>query len=224
MILQNLSAPLEAIVEYTKLLIATDNKEMQRLYANIIETNYKLLQQLMKNMPGLSAPASTGLPTSAPVTAPAAAPVTANTAPEATSGAAVSEAGDVVIPATPARSVAREKATILIAEDNESNYFLFQTLLEDDYDLLHAWDGLEAIELYKQHRPKLILMDISMPRMDGYEATREIRKLSPDVAIIAVTAYAFASDRERIMEIGFNGYVSKPVDATKLENEIRNHI
>ena len=59
-----------------------------------------------------------------------------------------------------------------------------------------------------------------MPNMNGYEATREIRKISEKVPIIAVTAYAYASDEARIMESGFNGYVSKPIDAHKLKNEI----
>lgn len=219
-ILQNLSGPLNAIVTYSKLLITTDNKELQRLYTNIIDTNHQLLQQLIKAIPGLTGP----IPDFSPATAPA-----VTTPAPATPGTPIQAEADempepVTEPVIPSRPIPREKATILIAEDNESNYFLFQTLLEDDYNLIHAWDGLEAIELYKQHHPRLILMDISMPRMDGYEATREIRKLTAEIPIIAVTAYAFAADRERIMEIGFNGYVSKPVDATKLENEIRNHI
>ncbi len=95
-------------------------------------------------------------------------------------------------------------------------------MLEDDYELLHAHDGLEAIEMFKQHNPRLILMDISMPNMDGYEATKEIRKISETIPIIAVTAYAFASDKERIMNIGFNGYISKPINPVKLETEITN--
>ena len=64
-------------------------------------------------------------------------------------------------------------------------------------------------------------MDINMPRMDGYEAAREIRKFSDSIPIIAVTAYAFASDKERIMDNGFNGYVAKPIDPAKLGAEIR---
>lgn len=212
-ILRNLRAPLDAIVEYANLLVAAEDKEMQRLYVNIIDTNRKLLQQMMMTLPGFQAPEP-----AAPI--PVAAPVAETLASEVKPTPVVaSPVPPSVVEAAPS-DVRREKAKLLIAEDNESNYFLFQAMLEDDYELIHAWDGLEAIELFKQHAPALILMDINMPRMDGYEATREIRKLSADVPIIAVTAYVFASDKERIMEIGFNGYVSKPVDAAKLESEI----
>ena len=66
----------------------------------------------------------------------------------------------------------------------------------------------------------MILMDINMPNMNGYEATREIRKMSESVPIIAVTAYAYASDKQKVMENGFNGYMSKPLNARKLRDEI----
>ena len=111
--------------------------------------------------------------------------------------------------------------TLLVAEDNESNYLLFETILGPHYKLIHAWDGMEAVELFDKHNPQLIIMDINMPRMDGYEATREIRKKSATVPIIAVTAYAFASDKENIMKNGFNSYVSKPINAKKLNEELK---
>lgn len=112
------------------------------------------------------------------------------------------------------------KPTLLVAEDNESNYFLISSLLEDDYNLMHAWNGREAVEMYNENRPDLIIMDINMPLMDGYEATRNIRQVSGTVPVIAVTAYAFSSDRSRIMESGFNSYVSKPINADRLLSEI----
>ena len=67
-------------------------------------------------------------------------------------------------------------------------------------------------------------MDINMPVMDGYEATRKIRQLSSSVPIIAVTAYAYASDQDKILENGFNGYVSKPVNPEKLTQELQSMI
>ncbi len=117
--------------------------------------------------------------------------------------------------------IKQKDITILIAEDNESNYLLFQSILGSKYKLIHAWNGQEAVELYQQHKPQIIIMDINMPKMDGYEATREIRKFSDSVPIIAVTAYAFASDKERIMKNGFNSYVSKPLNANKLIQELK---
>ncbi len=81
-----------------------------------------------------------------------------------------------------------KKATLLISKDNESNYILIRAVLKE-YDLLHAHDGNEAVRLYREHRPDLILMDLKMPDMDGYEATVEIK--NSDIPIIAVTAFAF---------------------------------
>lgn len=131
----------------------------------------------------------------------------------------------IAIPTEQRETIKRqEKLTLLVAEDNESNYLLFETILSNDYNLIHAWDGREAVDLFKQHQPNIIIMDINMPNMDGYEATREIRKMSKSVPIIAVTAYAFASDKERIMENGFNGYVSKPVNANKLKSELKSTV
>lgn len=130
------------------------------------------------------------------------------------------KAGTDVVEVTKPREVVKKTITIMVAEDNESNYLLFKSILGKEYHLIHAWDGEEAVELYRKHTPNIVIMDINMPKMDGYEATREIRKLSAHVPIIAVTAYAFASDKERILQNGFNGYVSKPVNANELRNEI----
>lgn len=116
--------------------------------------------------------------------------------------------------------VARSELTILIAEDNSSNYRLFESILQSEYRLLHAWNGAEAVELYRKHKPQLILMDIKMPVMDGYEATAEIRKYSSSVPIIAVTAYAFAQDEQRIINSGFDAYTAKPINGEALKSKI----
>lgn len=112
------------------------------------------------------------------------------------------------------------KMKVLIAEDNESNYMLYENMLEGNYELIHAWNGEEAVELFEQTKPDIILMDISMPKMDGYEATSEIKRKDSLVPIIAVTAYAFATDKERMLESGFNGYVSKPINHNRLKEEM----
>ena len=126
-----------------------------------------------------------------------------------------------VVVETPKVPLGRKNITILVAEDCESNFLLFQSILKTEYKLIHAWNGREAVALCRKHSPQLIIMDINMPNMDGYEATREIRKFSKTVPIIAVTAYAFASDKEKILKNGFNGYVAKPINPTKLGIEIR---
>lgn len=116
--------------------------------------------------------------------------------------------------------VEKDKLTILIAEDNESNYMLFESILKKEYRLIHAWDGEEAVRLFREFQPHIVLMDINMPKMDGYEATQEIRKESTNVPIIAVTAYAYASDEQRVMENGFDGYMAKPINPVNLRSQL----
>ena len=102
---------------------------------------------------------------------------------------------------------------LLVAEDNPSNYKLVEVLLRRDYDLLHAWNGEEAVALFADCRPDLVLMDINMPVMDGYEALRGVREISPDVPVIALTAYAFETDR-------YNECLAKPLRADELRTRI----
>lgn len=129
-----------------------------------------------------------------------------------------------VVPERTPVPVRSDEITILIAEDNGSNYKLFETILKKDYRILHAWDGKEAVELFRTHRPHIVLMDISMPVMDGYEAATEIRKISADVPILAVTAYAYAADEQRILNYGFDGYTAKPINADALRLKINDVI
>ena len=117
-------------------------------------------------------------------------------------------------------SIERNKLTILVAEDNASNYKLFESILKYDYHLIHAWDGMEAVEMFRKHNPQIVLMDINMPVMDGYEATREIRKYSAKIPIIAVTAFAYASDEQKVRESGFDGYMPKPINAKLLKAQL----
>lgn len=118
------------------------------------------------------------------------------------------------------KKIEKNKLTILVAEDNPSNYKLFEFMLRNDFHLIHAWNGREAVDLFKQYNPHLVLMDINMPELNGYEATTEIRKISKSVPIIAVTAYAYATDEERIMSSGFTDYASKPINAKALKDKI----
>ena len=116
--------------------------------------------------------------------------------------------------------VKETKLTILIAEDDASNYRLLSAILREDYILIHAWNGKEAVEMFSRYQPHMVLMDINMPLMDGYEATAEIRKQNTTTPIIAVTAFAYASDERKVMENGFSGYIPKPVDARKVKSQI----
>lgn len=110
--------------------------------------------------------------------------------------------------------------TILVAEDNESNFFLVQTLLKKNYRIIHAHDGLEAVQIYKDTHPDAILMDIQMPNMDGLTATRIIRELDGGIPIIAVSAYAYEQDKQVAIQCGCNAYIMKPIDFKLLRDTL----
>jgi len=103
---------------------------------------------------------------------------------------------------------------ILIVEDNQLNLDLLVQLLEDDYQLATAGNGAAAIERAEQERPDLILMDMSLPVMDGWEATRRIK--ADDrlkyVPIIALTAHAMSGDEQKALAAGCDGFLTKPLD------------
>lgn len=105
------------------------------------------------------------------------------------------------------------KNTILVAEDEIVNYYYIQELLSPvNVKMLHAWNGLEAVELVRKHPDiSLVLMDIRMPEMDGFAATRMIKKLRPQLSVIAQTAFASREDRENALTNGFDYYLSKPI-------------
>ena len=96
--------------------------------------------------------------------------------------------------------------------------------LAKDYEIIHAQNGEEAIELFKEKQPDLILMDIGMPIMDGNEATKEIRKLSADIPIVGLTAYAYASDETKGLESGMNRYLTKPISITDLKEIVTEYM
>ncbi len=103
--------------------------------------------------------------------------------------------------------------TILIAEDEDSNYLYLEAVLQKTgASLLWARSGEEAIDACKQN-PKvdLILMDLQMPNINGYEARQRIKLLYPDLPQIAQTAFAMADDEKRAMDAGFDAYISKPI-------------
>ena len=117
--------------------------------------------------------------------------------------------------------------TILIVEDNELNMKLFHDLLEaHNYDTLQTRDGNEALELAREHRPDLILMDIQLPGVSGLEVTRQIKADDElkSIPIIAVTAFAMKGDEDRIREGGCEAYNAKPIRIDELVATVQKFI
>jgi two-component system cell cycle response regulator DivK len=117
--------------------------------------------------------------------------------------------------------------TLLLVEDNEDNRIIYSTVLRHlGYRVIEAQDGVEAVELARTTQPDLILMDISIPRMDGWEATRILRgdSRTSAIPIIALTAHALADDRERAAEVGFSSYLAKPIEPRVVVAEVRRWI
>lgn len=112
---------------------------------------------------------------------------------------------------------------ILLVEDVEDNRALARFLLEAaGHDVIEAVNGAEALALAREHQPDLVLMDLSLPEVDGWEAAR-ILWADPATAhlrIVAVTAHAMAGDRERVLAAGFLGYIAKPVDVTGFAGQV----
>ena len=112
---------------------------------------------------------------------------------------------------------------ILIVEDVEFNRDLLVQLLEEDYEILTATDGAAGLELAKTEHPDLILMDLSLPVVDGWEATRRIKanEALQSIPIIALTAHAMKGDAEKAREYGCDDYLSKPLDENLLFEKLR---
>lgn len=119
---------------------------------------------------------------------------------------------------------ARLGKTVLLVEDNEDNRIIYSTVLRHvGYDVVEAEDGHQAVALARSALPDLILMDISIPGMDGWEATRILRRdpKTKSIPIIALTAHALADDRERAIQVGFTAYLAKPVEPRTVVAEVR---
>ena len=116
---------------------------------------------------------------------------------------------------------------ILVIEDNEQNLYLVTYLLEKNgYEVIQAHSGREGIELAGKTMPELILLDIQLPDIDGYEVAREMKR-DPSLTHIpkvAVTSYAMPGDRERVLSVGCTGYIKKPIDPDTFVTEIEQHL
>jgi CheY-like chemotaxis protein len=116
---------------------------------------------------------------------------------------------------------------ILIVEDEPRNLKLIRDLLEvSGYMVLEAIDGKQGVEIAKAKKPDLILMDIQLPVMEGFEATRILKadERTRDIPIVALTAYAMKGDEEKIKAAGCDGYVSKPIDTRGFLNKITEYL
>ncbi|NOY05938.1 MAG: response regulator [Chlorobi bacterium] len=120
--------------------------------------------------------------------------------------------------------------TILIVEDNPDNrlliHMIFQRFVKDDVQLVDAGDGLEAVEYVSANTPDLILMDLKMPKMDGFEAIKKIRSIPSckDVPILVLSAQANKADLERAQDIGSNGFITKPINIQHFIKIIQEYI
>jgi two-component system cell cycle response regulator DivK len=112
---------------------------------------------------------------------------------------------------------------VLLVEDVELNRDLVAQILDEDYELAHAPDGLEGVRLARAQLPDLILMDLSLPGIDGLEATRRIKAeaATRDIPVLALTAHAMTGDRERALKAGCDDFLTKPIDDELLLAKIR---
>jgi two-component system cell cycle response regulator DivK len=116
---------------------------------------------------------------------------------------------------------------VLITEDEEVNFFYLKTLLKKtEARILRAKNGKEAVDIIAEHKGgvDLILMDINMPVMDGYEAMRIIKSKHPNLPIIAQTAYTLNNDRHKCLKAGFNDYIAKPVNRVALFRMVNDNL
>jgi two-component system cell cycle response regulator DivK len=114
--------------------------------------------------------------------------------------------------------------TVLIVEDIDLNIDLLSQLLEDDYALIIAKDGAQGVALAEEKQPDLVIMDIALPIMDGYEATRRIRAKFPSMPIVGLSSHAMSGDAERAMAAGCSDYLTKPIDEDQLLKTLRQHL
>lgn len=102
---------------------------------------------------------------------------------------------------------------VAVVDDNADNRLIIRTILEDQYEILEFSSGIEAIQGFRKSKPDVVILDISLPEMDGTEILRRIREDSDlhDLPVVALTAHAMVGDREKYLAAGFNDYVAKPI-------------
>lgn len=119
------------------------------------------------------------------------------------------------------------KRTVVLIEDNEQNRYLATFLLQSrGFHVVPAGDGISGIRIAKDTRPDLILLDIQLPGMNGYDVARALRGMAEldTVPIVAVTSYAMVGDREAVLAAGCNGYIEKPINPETFLDEVESFI
>ncbi len=133
-----------------------------------------------------------------------------------------------ILPTESKHDELQDKTQVLIAEDEEINYLFLETLIENqlgkEYIILHAKNGKEAVEICRNKDISIVLMDLKMPVMDGYDATKEIKKIKPYIHIIAQTAYSSNIDREKALSVGCDDFISKPISPQIFIDIMNKHI
>ena len=117
-----------------------------------------------------------------------------------------------------------KKKKILVVDDDKKSRYLVSFLLEkESFEVIMATNGLEGIEAARKQQVDLIIMDVKMPKMDGYETTKRIRRLEKykSIPIIALTSYAMTEDKERALKAGCTGYIPKPITPETFISEIK---
>lgn len=118
-----------------------------------------------------------------------------------------------------------DKYTVLIAEDEDVNFFLLSEYLEPTgIRILRAKNGAEVLDIIAQEEPNVILMDIKMPIMNGYEATNKLREIKPNIPVLAQTAYTMPDDIERLKATNFQEILAKPINEQNLLFTLRKYI
>ena len=116
---------------------------------------------------------------------------------------------------------------ILVVDDNPANAILLSFILtKKGYEVRTAGDAQEALDILEEFRPRMIMMDIQLPGMDGLELTRRLKadRKTSKILVIALTAYAMKGDEDRVREAGCDGYVSKPIDTRALPGFVAEHL
>jgi len=115
--------------------------------------------------------------------------------------------------------------TLLVIEDDNTSFRLIAAALRlFDITIIHADNGTDGIRLFSENIPNLVLLDIQLPEMDGFEVIEQIRKVSKAVPVVAQTAYALANEKEKCIESGFSDFLSKPINITQLRNIVKKHM